>query len=262
MKTTREVPYKNKRFHSKHCLTVYLTIIPLWMLILSAMFYFDSNNLLKLAEKPAMAWVQLNSGATIIAEGKEPWYRTDETVINLAKKWAFALTSWSGKLGGGEKDLGVAIGSRRMTLPAWEATTLLTPRLQPLWRNKIAEMTPTGVFRGTISPKDKSYQAQVESVLYIENREKLNPVLLKKGYWQIDLIAHISLIYLNNFVGENIPFNLRIVFKAIPYLSIDPYQELSSIQIAAINWRSQGLEIIKIEELKNGTSQQKRFSKN
>ncbi len=250
----KEVPYKRKRLHSKHCLTIYLIIMPLWMMLLTLMIYFDSNNIYKLTKKQPDTWIQLNSGATILARAKEPWFRSDETIIELVKPWAIASLSWSGKLADGSKDNGVIIGDKKITLTAWSASTLLNAKFQPFWRKKLAEMTPVEVFQGISSSTDNSYQAKIESVFYLENEEKLKPIMIQKGYWQIDLIGHISLINLNDMVGENIPINQRIILKAIPYLSIDPNQKLTDTQLAAYRWRTKGLEIIKIQELPHGSA--------
>ncbi len=252
----KEVPYKKKkRLHSKYCLTIYLILIPIWMFIITLMMYFNSNNIYKLTQEPPPAWIQLNSGQTIVATANEPWYRSESVITSLAKQWAIASLSWSGKLENGTKDNGALVGKKKITLTTWEASALLTPKLQPIWRKEIADMTPSGVFEGTTA-KDKTFQAKTETVLYIENKDKLEAVMVQPGYWQVDLVGHISLIHLSNFTGKNIPFNKRIIFKAIPYLSISPNQKLSPTQLAAYKWRTQGLEIVKIEEY-NGSNKAK-----
>ncbi|WP_083636832.1 hypothetical protein [Leptolyngbya sp. 'hensonii'] len=201
----------------------------------------------RLSRKPVPTLVQLADGRAIKTAPLDAQERTPDTVRNFVATTLTLMLNWSGKLPPqtGEEartpklDPGIPIhtlqaGERRVATATWQATFALSERFRPEFLQKLAELTPPGVFTGStqvaLVPLEISY-----------------PKKVAVGKWKIKLVANLLVFNARDNVGKAIPFNKEIFVQAID--TPNPPPETTTLAQAIYTVRQAGLEIYAIRDL-------------
>ncbi len=218
-----------------------LHLITFFLLILLYGSYSQLN------KKPPPSLVQLETGKAIQVAPLGNTERTPQVVSRFVSDTMILMMNWSGTLPPTTveenakplQDKGVDMverGSRgsKVTSGAWQASYALSEDFRKEFLQKLASMTPQGVFKGT---------TQVVLIpLSIES-----PTKIEEGKWKVKMIANLNVFDQTNNLGEVIPFNKEIFVRAV----VAPESPVNTSGLAAVIYqvRASGLEIYAIRDL-------------
>ena len=218
-----------------------LHLITFFMLILLYGSYSQLN------KKPPPSLVQLETGKAIQVSPLGNTERTPQVVSRFVSDTMILMMNWSGTLPPTTveenakplQDKGVDMverGSRgsKVTSGAWQASYALSEDFRKEFLQKLASMTPQGVFKGT---------TQVVLIpLSIES-----PTKIEEGKWKVKMIANLNVFDQTNNLGEVIPFNKEIFVRAV----VAPESPVNTSSLATVIYqvRASGLEIYAIRDL-------------
>ncbi|MEL4897409.1 hypothetical protein [Crocosphaera sp. Alani8] len=198
--------------------------------------------LYRLAVRPAPTLVQLEGGQAISVTAGVSTYREPELIKKFVGQTATSLYNWSGKIKG-EKDSGIVVNPEEeliVTTPVWSASFSLSEKDN----YRVSFLENLAVFTNKLPINIWGYGNSFLKISHIRD-----PIELKPGHWQVDMIAYLLLFDRGKLVGQGIPFNKTFYVKAIeqPPLLLD--EQATAIQKAIWNSRSAQLEIENITDL-------------
>ena len=218
-----------------------LHLITFFLLILLYGSYSQLN------KKPPPSLVQLETGKAIQVAPLGNLERTPQVVSRFVSDTMTLMMNWSGTLPPTTveentkplQDKGVDMVERglrgsKVTSGAWQASYALSEDFRKEFLQKLASMTPQGVFKGT---------TQVVLIpLSIQS-----PTKIEEGKWKVKMIANLNVFDQTNNLGEVIPFNKEIFVRAV----VAPSSPVNTSDLAALIYqvRASGLEIYAIRDL-------------
>jgi len=199
-----------------------------------------------LASKPPPSLVQLSSGEAISVAPLGNKKRTPEVVLNFVVGTMTLMMNWSGQmpatnLEGATKpvlDPGVemrtiGVGKKgKISTSSWQAGFAFSEDFRKEFLQKIAELTPSGVFVG---------KTQV-ALVPIDVRP---PIQITEGKWKVAMVANLMVFDKGSNLGEVIPFNKEIFVQAVEV----PVFTETGVAAVIHKMRSSGLEIYAIRDL-------------
>ncbi|MGD1944278.1 MAG: hypothetical protein ACFB0G_23520 [Leptolyngbyaceae cyanobacterium] len=195
----------------------------------------------RLANRPVPTLVQTVDGESILTESMDHLDRTPETIRRFTADTLTMMFTWNPvqqDASGGQvvTDQGVEVGKSRATTRSWQASFALAEDFRPTFLAEVGEMTPSDVFAGT-----------AQSVLNIESLSE--PKRLAAGQWEIEVVANLIIFHSQHPQGLAIPFNKKILLKAVEPPSDPLGDEATGIQRAVYQVRSSGLQIVQMTEI-------------
>ncbi|AUB44236.1 Esterase/lipase (plasmid) [Nostoc flagelliforme CCNUN1] len=202
--------------------------------------------------------VQLSDGNTIRAATVDPLERSPEVIKKFVSDSFIRMFSWDGLIqtfnDKGEPitkpDPGVEVSggklslTGRVTTKAYEAGFALSEKqnFRAAFLQKLATMTKNDVFSGDM-------QVSLIPRFISEARQ------LKKGQWQIDLIATLVTFQRRDNAGNGISFNKTVTVESITTPTIPP-KDITDLAKKIYTIRASGLEITQIVDLNIGERRQ------
>ncbi|NJO64985.1 MAG: hypothetical protein HC836_44800 [Richelia sp. RM2_1_2] len=218
-----------------------LHLITFFLLILLYGSYSQLN------QKPPPSLVQLETGKAVKVAPLGNTERTPQVVSRFVSDTMILMMNWSGTLppitveenAEPLQDKGVDMVERgargnKVTSGAWQASYALSEDFRKEFLQKLASMTPQGVFKGT---------TQVVLIpLSIQS-----PTKIEEGKWKVKMIANLNVFDQTNNLGEVIPFNKEIFVRAV----VAPSSPVNTSDLAALIYqvRASGLEIYAMRDL-------------
>ncbi|NJO64937.1 MAG: hypothetical protein HC836_44535 [Richelia sp. RM2_1_2] len=204
----------------------------------------------QLSKKAPPTLVQLESGKSIKVAQLGSLERTPQVVLSFVSDTMTLMMNWSGNLPATtvedayepKSDSGVDVRSisnsrGKVTYGAWQASYALSSDFRKEFLELLAEITPSGVFKG---------KTQVVFVpQYFQQ-----PVLIEEGKWKVRMVANLTIFDQSNKLGEVIPFNKEIFIRAIEAPSSP--DKVDGFAFLVYQVRSSGLEIYAIRDLPQG----------
>ncbi len=220
--------------------TLSLTVFNSLFLILLAVNYNS------LASKPTPRLVELTTGETMPVNAIGSLDRKPETIKKFTKDIFTLMFTWTGHIKGANgqnfADPGVKItslGNKKLPTVAWESSFALSAN----YRREFLK------YLFSVAPSEAIFNDSIDVVFVPVNIS--NPVQLKEGHWQINLVSNL-LVIKNRETRKIIPFNKKIFIKAVepPDYKHIPSDNAHSAIVGIISAiRQPGLEIEKIEDL-------------
>ncbi|NJM22318.1 MAG: hypothetical protein HC874_26960 [Richelia sp. SL_2_1] len=218
-----------------------LHLITFFLLILLYGSYSQLN------QKPPPSLVQLETGKAVKVAPLGNTERTPQVVSRFVSDTMILMMNWSGTLppitveenAEPLQDKGVDMVERgargnKVTSGAWQASYALSEDFRKEFLQKLASMTPQGVFKGT---------TQVVLIpLSIQS-----PTKIEEGKWKVKMIANLNVFDQTNNLGEVIPFNKEIFVRAVE--APESPVNISSLGAVIYQVRASGLEIYAIRDL-------------
>jgi hypothetical protein len=195
---------------------------------------FHNSMLQRLSGGLPQSLVQLVDGRAITVDSQENLERNPETIRRFVGETMTTMFTWS------EKQPPQAV---------WQATSqLLAGDLRRRFEVEITEGIPKNVLANSVG--------NAESLLLV--REISQPEKIKDGYWQLEIAAN-RLIFAgyNNKIGEAIPFNKKIIVRALDTQAISLPNGKNSLHSAIYRLNEARLEISNICDLKDNSCSQK-----
>ena len=201
----------------------------------------------QLSRKAPPSLVQLESGKSIKVAQLGSLERTPQVLLRFVSDTMTLMMNWSGNLPATtvedavepKPDSGVDIRSisnsrGKVTKGAWQASYALSSDFRKEFLELLAEITPSGVFKG---------KTQVVFVpQYFQQ-----PVKIAEGKWKVRMIANLTMFEQSNKLGEVIPFNKEIFVRAVEAPSSP--NKVDGLEAVVYQVRSSGLEIYAIRDL-------------
>jgi len=201
---------------------------------------------LAMASRKPPTLVELQDGTSVQVRPLGSRERSAEAIQNFTVNTLRQLFGWTGQVRTNDPktasrfkpDPGVQLGNgERIATPTWRAGFALSTGFREPFLERIAEMTPDGVFK-----KDKNHQAALVM------RRIAEPEQIGVGKWKVPIVSDLVLFENGDRVGEAIAFNKNVFVRAIDTPD-SPAQESSNKQRAIYQARKAGMEIYKIEDL-------------
>ena len=198
-----------------------------------------------LSNRPVPTLVQLEDGHSIAVEPVNHLHRTPTVIRLFVKDILSMMFTWNaasqgsgqgGRGGAVIADEGVGIDDARITTKSWQASFAFSEDFRIPFLTQVGAMTPKDVFTGN-----------AQSVLNITSIS--NPTEIKKGKWQVDMVASLLIFDQQHPQGLSIPFNKTITVEAVEPLSDPLPNDASAIQRAVYRIRGGGLQITEMYEL-------------
>lgn len=202
---------------------------------------FVSN--LYIAGKDVPTLVQLQDGQAALVAPADSKFRSDTLIKAFVEESMSQLFTWNtvSQSSDGSRqiaDKGVSVGGgRKVPTRTWQASFALSNDFRETFMQEMAtSFIPAGVLSG-----------DAQSALLIESLTE--PRLVKRGVWELDMVAFIVIFDGRNPQGKATSFNKTLVIKAVEP-AVDPLpEETSPIQKAVYKTRAKGLEIDELYEL-------------
>ncbi|MBD1922594.1 hypothetical protein H6F77_16110 [Microcoleus sp. FACHB-831] len=200
-----------------------------------------------LSKKSPPTLVQLDTGEAITVAPLGNKERTPQVVKKFTIDTMTLMLNWSGTKPPSTVeeatkpvlDPGVDVGSAvpgraKVTTAAWQAGFALSEDFRKEFLAKLAEITPSGVFKS----------ATQVALVPLEIQE---PQKIAEGKWKIKIVANLIVLDKGNNLGQVIPFNKEIFIQAVE----SPVFPGDKGGVAAIIYqvRTSGLEIYAIRDL-------------
>ena len=207
----------------------------------------------RISRKPPPSLVQLVDGRVVRVAPMESFDRTPETIKTFVGQTMVLMFNWSGTLPPdslpGQKnvpkpDPGVPIktkeivgsGAEKVTTASWEASFALSETFRSEFLQKLATLTPRGVFSGG-----------TQVMLLVTHLSE--PQQLKPGQWKVKMVANLLTFEQGDNKGSAIPFNKDVYVHAIDTPLLPLPDGVSSLHRTAYQVRQSGLEIYAIRDL-------------
>lgn len=202
----------------------------------------------RLSQKAPPSLVQLDTGKAITVAPLGNKERTPQVVSKFVADTMTLMMNWSGtkppttvqEATKPVPDPGVNIrsigaGARgKVATAAWQASFALSEDFRKEFLQKLAEITPSGVFQGA---------TQVALVpLEIQSPQKI-----ESGKWKVRIVANLVVFDRGNNLGSVIPFNKEVFVQAVEAPEFPG--EKGGIAAIIYQMRSSGLEIYAIRDL-------------
>lgn len=181
--------------------------------------------------------VQLSDGSAVRVKMGSSISREPETIDRFVREILPLGMNWSEKLPDGSEDTGIPVGNAMVPTPLWVMSATMESEFRAGWLGFMAEnLDSQPVLSG-----------QEQRLLKI--RDVSSPQEIEPGLWAIDLISDWYWFTAKDRKGSAVPFNKRLILKAVPP-QLSPLQEKASpLEKALYRVQSAGLEIIDIQEL-------------
>lgn len=171
--------------------------------------------------------------------------RSAETIRRFTATTLTMLMNWSGQLPPEDlaqinkprPDAGYSINgsSSRVTTAAWQASASLSADFRGKFLEKLAQLTPAGVFGGN-----------TQTVFTVSHTS--DPQKLGEGRWRVDVVANLD-IYQKGEIVKPLSFNKSVFLRAVDP-PVVPGSTPLEVQVYSI--RQAGLEIYAIRDLERG----------
>ena len=187
------------------------------------------GNYSRLAAKPPPSLVQLSNGQAINVSAIGNSERSAETIARFTLDIFSSMMTWTGRLKDSDnnrvvEDPGVIIkelGNKKIATAAWESSLALSSDFHEQFLIYLADITPNQVFDDKIN---------IIFVPGVPQEEIQQPIQLKEGHWQVNLVAQL-LVIRNKRIERRIPFNKKIFLRAVippTYLTVPRNQSVES----------------------------------
>lgn len=212
---------------------------------------FNTLWIAKLARKPAPTLVETREGRSLKVDAESSLYRSPEAIKSFVSQVVTLLFSATGTLQSAptklnnslkpQLDPGVEFTSgqfskKKVTTSAWEASFALSSDFRSTFIPALADITPTGVFRGI---------TQTALVIdYLGEPEELSP-----GKWRVKMIANLYTFTGGDRIGKAVPVNKDIYVRATFTMPKPLPETATDIQYAIYQIRQAGLEIYRFGDL-------------
>jgi len=221
-----------------------LSSVGLQVIILLVLF-MQAGALNRLSRQDAPTLVQMQDGRAIRVGAMGAQERSPETIRRFVNDTLVLMFNWSGQLpasgdnaGQPMADPGLPIGTdngkRQVATASWQASFALAEAFRQDFLQRVAELTPTGVFSGT---------TQVVMVI----NHVSNPEVVGEGRWKVDVVAYLYVFDDSNALGETIPFNREVFVEAVMAPAVPEGD--TALEQAIYRIRQSGLQIYAIREL-------------
>ena len=207
--------------------------------------------LYRISSRPVPTLVQLLDGRAIQVKETEMLQRSPETIRRFVSETMTLMFDWSGNLPpetveearSPQSDPGVPIEIKggkdgRVTTSSWEASFALSEDFRRGFIERVADLTPSGVF---------SENRQSQGVMVLKRVSM--PEEIAPGEWKVILISNLYLFSSNDQAGSNIPYNREIYVRAVDPPSLPLAEKSSALERVVFRARQSGLEIYKIRDL-------------
>ena len=207
-------------------------LIAVFLLVHTAMLFFQTSVVMALARRPDELMVQLRDGSSIIAQPLNYYERANEDIDRFVRQMLELLYTWTGKTLDSEgkeiDDRGYSYAPG-IVVPesSWIASFAVTPGYRHTLMQDIAKTVPPGVFSGNN-----------QSILQIEHVG--SPQKLAPGRWELDVVA-TTVAFTNGKMIAIQPFNRTVKVNAIPP-RVRPFPR-TQMEEYAWRLRNAGLEI-------------------
>lgn len=200
------------------------------------------GNFSTLARKKPPSLVQLETGKAITVAPLGSTERSPKVVQKFAIDTMTLMMNWSGTLpattveeaANPKRDPGVNVGRSKVSTSTWQASFALSEDFRKEFLNKLAILTPTGVFQGNVQVTLVPLNVQP-------------PQQIASGKWKIKMVANLVVFDRTDNLGNVIPFNKEVFVQAVE--APDPPAETTGITAVIYAVRSSGLEIYAIRDL-------------
>ena len=187
------------------------------------------GNYSRLAAKPPPSLVQLSNGQAINVSAIGSSERSAETIARFTLDIFSSMMTWTGHLKDSDnnrvvEDPGVIIkelGNKKIATAAWEASLALSSDFHEQFLIYLADITPNQIFDDKID---------IIFVPGVPQEEIQQPIQIKKGHWQVNLVAQL-LVIRHKRIQSRIPFNKKIYLRAVippTYLTVPKKQSIES----------------------------------
>jgi len=204
--------------------------------------FFTLITVFYIGGKDVPSLVQLDGGKSILVEPVHSNYRTETVITAFVEESMSQMFTWNvvDKAGGSRRitDVGIDVGNgKKVPTRTWQASFAIAQDFRETFLQQMAQsFIPPGVLTG-----------EAQSTLLVESIT--NPVPVKPGVWEVDMVAYLVIFNGRNPQGNATSFNKTLVIKAVEP-ALDPLpEETSPIQKAVYATRSKGLVIDEIYEL-------------
>jgi hypothetical protein len=201
------------------------------LLIFNTLFLCSTNGKIAKLAKQQIIGVQLEDGSAISAEKKDASFRSDETIKEFSKKWYNLALNW--------KTDDVPIETKEVKVPGnlYAATLAITS-------NKNFDKEFSKEMEALIQQISSDKISSAVSISYVSD----SPKQIKKGVWEVVVVANWIVFDANNNQLLNVPFNKTLTVKAIPVAQSQTFQdEPEGFQKIINKVNNYGLQIINIE---------------
>ncbi|ARV59392.1 hypothetical protein BZZ01_12835 [Nostocales cyanobacterium HT-58-2] len=189
---------------------------------------FHGSMLQRLSGQLPQSLVQLVDGRAITIESQENLERNPETIRRFVGETMTMMFTWSGK---------------QPPQTVWQATSeLLSGDLRRKFEAEITQGIPKNVSANVVG--------NAESLLLV--RSISQPEKIADGEWQLEIVAN-RLIFAgyNNKIGEAIPFNKKILVRALDTQAISLPNVQNPLYSTVYRLNEARLEIYNICEIKD-----------
>lgn len=181
--------------------------------------------------------VQLSDGSAVRVKMGSSISREPGTLDRFVREILPLGMNWADKLPDGSQDSGMPVGNGMVPTPLWVMSATMESEFRSGWLTYMAEnLDAQPILSG-----------QEQRLLKI--RDVSAPQELEPGLWAIDLISDWYWFTAADRKGSAVPFNKRLILKAIPPQLSPLKEDASSLEKALYRVQSAGLEIIDIQEL-------------
>ena len=220
--------------------SVGLQIVILFFLFLQA------DALSRLSRQAAPTLVQMQDGQPVRVAAMGFQERTPETIRRFVNDTLVLMFNWSGSLpaataeeaGQPTPDPGLPIeldrGKRQLATASWQAGFAFSETFRQDFLQRVAELTPPGVFAGTTQ------------VVMVVNHVSA-PEIAGEGRWKVNVVAHLYVFNETNALGDAIPFNREVFVEAVTAPAVPDGE--TPLEQAIYRIRQAGLQIYAIREL-------------
>ena len=251
-KRLRFLERKENKFSRGDKIGIFLIIVGCSNLLNLLLWTLTNSALSTLAKKPVPSLVQLDSGDTIAVAPLGSKERDSKVVLKFVSDTLTKMFGWSGMKPAltveeavkPEPDSGIDIrtggfGGRRVTTAAWQASFALSEDFRKEFLEKLAEITPAGVF-------DAGNRTASTQVALVPVQFSM-PQKISEGKWKLNMVANL-MVFRSNSIGDVIPFNKEIFIRAVeaPHF---PGKDEDAVIRTIYQARSSGLEIYGIRDL-------------
>ncbi len=188
---------------------------------------FHWSMLQKFTNQQVQGFVQLVDGRAIAVGSQEYLERHPQTIVRMVGETLTLMFTASDK---------------QPALAVWQTTSqLLSDNLQQKLQPEITQANPANNRNNT--------NTNIESLLLLQSISK--PEKIAEGKWQIDVIANRLVFTATNRSGEKIPFNKRILVRAIDNPNIVLPVAPTPLNLAVHQLGEAKLEIYNICDIKD-----------
>ena len=215
-------------------------------LVILSVLFLQASALSRLSRQAAPTLVQMQDGQAIRVAAMGSQERSPETIRRFVNDTLVLMFNWSGRLPTATADeasqpksdpglpVEVERGKRKVATASWQASFAFSEAFRQAFLQRVAELTPPGVFSGTTQV--------VMVVTHVSHPEEVGD-----GRWKVDMVAHLYVFNDANALGKAIPFNREVFVEAVTAPAVPDGD--TPLEQAIYHIRQAGLQIYAIREL-------------